>query len=401
MKKLFFFLLVALLGSQDLLGQNQEVVYGTVRSDGFQKITKGAFWSKRPEAKEVYEGSYPSGVEIILLSSDYFVRFVDGEHNSKDLNYIVFPKGEKIYKVLSSGKYYAAICGNEIEFFQPVEKTRVVYKDSILWSGKKVYKVDTIHRKTYVYDTVVHETYVDNTTTNNRDYYWYGNGSSYYFAGNYSWPVYSSFPVVYCSWYNFYEVHPNYCENHYRQESYHHRERDSWGERYTPPVNPGGGRYTPPGNDEGGGRYTPPANENTRGQATRYTPPENGGGKKSTLANTNSRGVNSSDDYRRVAMNTASSVVARSDRPQTQRSYSQPQQQNRQFASPQTQRTSVQHDYRQSNSQTRQYSQPTQQRGNNYGGNTRSYVPTRSNNSVPMRQSVSGGAVRSSGGSRR
>jgi hypothetical protein len=127
MKKIIFILLTALLGSQVAFSQNQEqLAYGTVRSDGFNKITKGAFWSKRPKAKEVYEGLYPKDVEIILLTSDHFVRFVNKENNGRDNNYIVFPKGEKIYRDFISKKYYAAVCGNEVEFFQPVENTRIV-----------------------------------------------------------------------------------------------------------------------------------------------------------------------------------------------------------------------------------------------------------------------------------
>jgi hypothetical protein len=122
MKKLMVLLLVALLSSQ-IYGQ--EVVYGNVRTDGYQKITKGALWSKRPEAKKIYEGLYPSGFDVYTLESDCFVRFIDEEHNHLDCNYIVFPKGEKVYKN-NQDQYFAAICGNRIDFIKPINTVNIV-----------------------------------------------------------------------------------------------------------------------------------------------------------------------------------------------------------------------------------------------------------------------------------
>lgn len=125
MKKFLLFLLVALiLGSQSIFGQ--EIDHEKVLTDGYQKVTKGAYWSKRPESKMVYEGETPDGVEVIILPSNHFVRFAKGEHNPLDINYIVFPAGEKIYK--KGGNYFAAICGNKIETWRPVEKERIVEK---------------------------------------------------------------------------------------------------------------------------------------------------------------------------------------------------------------------------------------------------------------------------------
>lgn len=116
MKKIIF--LLAVLFCSQLSAQEKEVVYGTVRIDGYQKITKGAFWATRPEAKMVYNNQYLDGVEVKTLESDYFVRFIDSEHNNFDGNYIIFPKGERIYK--KNGNWYAAICGNQIDYFQSV-----------------------------------------------------------------------------------------------------------------------------------------------------------------------------------------------------------------------------------------------------------------------------------------
>lgn len=128
MKKFVVFLLVSILcGLQMVFGQ--DVIIGTVRTDGFQKITKGAFWNKRPESKMIYNGSYPPGFKVYTLESDYFVHFVDNEHNQDDKNYIVFPKGEKVY-VNQEGQYFAAICGNKIEFLRPVDMVSIVKKEN-------------------------------------------------------------------------------------------------------------------------------------------------------------------------------------------------------------------------------------------------------------------------------
>lgn len=116
-------LLVALMSSQVIA--QKEVIYGTVRTDGYQKITRGALWSKRPEAKMIQEGSYPLGFRVYTLSENYFVRFVDDEHNNFDRNYIVFPAGEKIY-TNESGQYFAAICGNRIDYLRPVDLVKIV-----------------------------------------------------------------------------------------------------------------------------------------------------------------------------------------------------------------------------------------------------------------------------------
>lgn len=125
MKKwIFTALLVALIGSQ-VTAQEKEVVYGTVRTDGYQKITRGALWSKRPEAKKIFEGSVPTGFKVYTLESEYFVRFVDDEHNKLDRNYIVFPAGEKVY-TNENGQYFAAICGNRIDYLRPVDLVKIV-----------------------------------------------------------------------------------------------------------------------------------------------------------------------------------------------------------------------------------------------------------------------------------
>jgi len=117
------FLFVALhLGLQNF---GQEITQGQVRTDGYEKITEGAFWNKRPEAKMIFEGSEPPGFTVFTLDKEYFVRFVDSEHNEEDKNYIVFPKGSKVY-TNSAGIYFSAKCGNQIEFIKPVESVKIV-----------------------------------------------------------------------------------------------------------------------------------------------------------------------------------------------------------------------------------------------------------------------------------
>lgn len=114
MKKVFIFL-VFVLGVLETLGQNSEIpniVYGELDYTGYSKVTKGAFWSKRPEAKIVYEGGKPEGVDTFRLQTDFFVLFAKGESNPLDINYIVFPKGEMVY--FKDGSFYAAVCGNRI-----------------------------------------------------------------------------------------------------------------------------------------------------------------------------------------------------------------------------------------------------------------------------------------------
>ena len=120
MKKFITILIITLFGFKS--NAQNEIVYGNVRYDGFQNITKGAFWASRPEAKMVYNGGYPPNAEVIVLEKDYYVRFI--EHNNLDRNYIIFPKGERIYT--KNGNYYAAICGNQIEYIRPVDVVKIV-----------------------------------------------------------------------------------------------------------------------------------------------------------------------------------------------------------------------------------------------------------------------------------
>lgn len=110
----------------------QEIVYGSVRTDGYEKMLEGALWSKRPEAKMIYGGSYPPGYTVYVLDQDYYVRFIDGEHNNFDRNYIVFPKGSNVYKNNETGEYFAAKCGNEIEYLRPVNQVKIVEVEKII-----------------------------------------------------------------------------------------------------------------------------------------------------------------------------------------------------------------------------------------------------------------------------
>ena len=125
--KLVVILLVAMFGSQNVFAQVKETVYGSINYDGFKAVSKGAMWAKRPEAKEIFEGRIPAGIqEIKKLETDYLITFVPNEHNKLDGNFIIFPAGEIIYK--KDGRWFSARCGNEIQFWRPLNEVQVVEK---------------------------------------------------------------------------------------------------------------------------------------------------------------------------------------------------------------------------------------------------------------------------------
>jgi hypothetical protein len=147
MRKFFVVsLILGVLTVKEANAQNQqEIVYGTVKYDGCTKRTKGAYWSTRPEAKMVFEGSYPPGVEVYILECDYFIRYIDGEHNNLDRNYIVLPKGSKVYS--KNGKYYDPYCGNCIEFMRPVDRVKIVETTTVVEKPVYVPVHDTVYVK--------------------------------------------------------------------------------------------------------------------------------------------------------------------------------------------------------------------------------------------------------------
>ncbi len=149
----------------------QEIIYGTPRADGYDKITKGAFWSTRPEAKMVEEGSIPPGCTVDVLTEQYYVRFIDTEHNQNDDNYIIFPVGAKIYT--KGGKYYSAKCGNEIEYLRPVNMVKIVEKpvEKIVEVEKPAPKPET-EKPVVVRDTVYQQTTVVEETRYEDDVYY-------------------------------------------------------------------------------------------------------------------------------------------------------------------------------------------------------------------------------------
>lgn len=147
MKKLcfvfFLFAFVFGLECEAQFSANGHLVYGKPRTDGYQKITKGAFWSTRPEAKLIYEGARPEGYTVVILNEDCFVRFIDGEHNTNDKNYIIFPKGEVVYSDNKSGQLYAASCGNKIELVRPADFVIEVEKETVVEVKKSSQQSET------------------------------------------------------------------------------------------------------------------------------------------------------------------------------------------------------------------------------------------------------------------
>ena len=127
MRKLFkmmIMIVTLILGSQLKSKAQDQISFGDVRYDGFNNITKKAYWSKRHEAKEVYEGRTPAGVTVYEIDQDYLARFADGENNGLDRNYIIFPKGQRVYK--KGNSVYAAICGNRLEYFKPLVQIKII-----------------------------------------------------------------------------------------------------------------------------------------------------------------------------------------------------------------------------------------------------------------------------------
>jgi len=132
MKKVIAFfviiMLVASFGSQMVFSQpKKEKVYGTINYDGFHAVQTGALWSKRPEAKEIFEGRIPKGIqEIKTFEADYILTFVKGEHNSLDGNFLIFPEGEVIYK--KEGRWYSSRCANELAYWRKLDEVEFVEK---------------------------------------------------------------------------------------------------------------------------------------------------------------------------------------------------------------------------------------------------------------------------------
>lgn len=136
-------LLVALMSSQVIAQENKdEINFGAIMYDGYNYISRGAFWVQRPEAKEIYNGGSPEGTETIVLQKPHFGMFAKGEHNKLDGNYIVFPIGAIIYK--KNGQYFSAECGNMLIFFKPVDSV-IIKKEvvTITSESKKITEGET------------------------------------------------------------------------------------------------------------------------------------------------------------------------------------------------------------------------------------------------------------------
>ena len=174
MKKVIAFfviiMLVASFGSQMVFSQpKKEKVYGTINYDGFHAVQTGALWSKRPEAKEIFEGRIPKGIqEIKTFEADYILTFVKGEHNSLDGNFLIFPEGEVIYK--KEGRWYSSRCANELAYWRKldevefVEKTVEVEKPQPAPAPAPVPPVE-------IRDTVVSTTYIEENNIVRSNYY--------------------------------------------------------------------------------------------------------------------------------------------------------------------------------------------------------------------------------------
>lgn len=126
MKKSLVFLILT-LGWLGLSAQGY--IYGPLDRTGYEKVSKGAFWSSRPWAKDIYEGKLVPGYKVEVLDQDHFVMFAIGENNPLDRNYIIFPEGEIIIE--KNGVKFAAICGNKIKSIRPVSDYSSMVADTV------------------------------------------------------------------------------------------------------------------------------------------------------------------------------------------------------------------------------------------------------------------------------
>lgn len=124
MKKFFTILLCALVGLQSI--SQQQVSFGSIREDGYQNITPGALWAKRPEAKKIFNGENVVGFTAYRLKEQFLARFIPSEHNSRDNNYIVFPVGAIVYKNDVTADWFAAKCGNQFEYLKPLIQVVII-----------------------------------------------------------------------------------------------------------------------------------------------------------------------------------------------------------------------------------------------------------------------------------
>ena len=262
------------------------VSFGTVRTDGYEKITLGAFWKKRPEAKLVYNGSTPPGVEVVTLDKEYFVRFMEKENNGKDNNYIIFPKGSKIY--YKNSRCFSAKCGNEIEFIKPVD-------DIIVQRVVDSLYINTVsHDTTYVYKTVYVESKQPPQSNEVTVAYNGGYQTPVYYQEMWCQPVLSSPLFSFClggqnyggsnTTINNIDNSSYYSNNSYEDNSYTDNSRTIINPRPQPrpdpidPVDPGGPVDPTGGNTGGpvdprggniGGSPNDPRGGNTRGVQSR------------------------------------------------------------------------------------------------------------------------------------
>lgn len=163
--KYFVIMIVTLMLGLQSKSQDQ-ISFGEVRYDGFNKITKKAYWSKRPEAKEVYEGRTPAGVTVYEIDQDYLARFTDDENNGLDRNYIIFPKGQRVYK--KGNTVYAAICGNKLEYFKPLVQIKIINGSPLCENRYKVkiYRAEDEYGRLLMQDSIVIDGYVSKDCRN-------------------------------------------------------------------------------------------------------------------------------------------------------------------------------------------------------------------------------------------
>jgi len=303
MKK-FIALIIALIVSSQAFSQSYQT-------------TKGKYWSDRPVAKMVYGGSYPPGYTIYILDQEYSVRFIDSENNN------LVPKGEKIYQDNTTGIYYLAFDGNQIEYIKPVE---VDAENSAEDTMSTQVVINNYIPETQNQETVV---YYDNSYRYYQPYYegrnlfWNMMGYEIYYSGFWHRVSYSQ----YCGW-----------------NQQHRRTSDLGRYRHSEPPR---GTYR---EHRGTGNYGNSGNHGTGNGGNKGGP----GGAPATKSTTSSR------NYNNAVYQNGSSNSSNYRRPATATTSPRP--------------SSVNNGYNQSSQ--KKVSNPSSYRSNNAGSRNPSYIPS-------------------------
>ena len=244
MKNYLILLVVVLVGFQ---AKAQKSLVNIDATRYYALVSKGYYWKGRPEAKEIYEGRIPEGVdEIYQFQELYFIEYE--EHTEADNNFVVAPVGVRLYRKAS--QWYDSYCGNKVKSFIPVN-TQVQRVIDTLY-------VDRINN-TVSYDTVYKYIYMERQEEQPQPYQTVVCCNSC--AGNYQYsqqmtmPVMMPFPVLIPI-----SIGGNGGGNTYVDNSSYYTDNsinNSYNNRQPKPEPEPGGPAPVPGHDDGGPASVP------------------------------------------------------------------------------------------------------------------------------------------------